>query len=74
MQKENFVRKFFVLEMQFLSLCIQQFKLKMSRACFFTALIRLNPTTDTPLPDHPARFLIFFPNCKNILMNFTQPR
>ena len=31
---------------------------------FFNALIRLNPTINTPIPDGPARFLFFHPIAK----------
>ena len=34
-------------------------RLKTSGPCFFTAPIRLNPTTNTLLTDPPARFLFF---------------
>ena len=30
-----------------------EFRLKMSGACIFSALIRLNPTTNIPIPDQP---------------------
>ena len=42
-------------------------------ACFFTAPIRLNPTTNTPIPDRPARFLFFAPIAKYLDEIFPDP-
>ena len=49
------------------------FLLKMSGARFFSAPIRLNPTTNTLILDHSARFLFFSPDCKISWWNFARP-
>ena len=41
-----------------------------SEACFFNAPIWLNPTTKTPIPDHPARFLFLAPIAKCLSESF----
>ena len=43
---------------------LEVFKLKTSGACFFNAPTRLNPVTNTPIPDRPAMLLCFRPGCK----------
>ena len=37
---------------------------KTSGAWFFNAPTRLNPVTNTPIPDRPAMLLCFCPGCK----------
>ena len=39
-------------------------ELKTSGACFFNAPTRLNPVTNTPIPDRPTMLLFFRPDCK----------
>ena len=48
-------------------------ELKTSGACFFNAPTRLNPATNTLIPDRPVMLLFFRPDCKISLWNFPRP-
>ena len=54
----------------YLALKHPTFELKVSRAYFFNATIRLNPTTNIPIPDRPARFSFLSPDWKWSWWNF----